>query len=193
MPSLKDKFLNQENFYLAFKKVSHYYNQSNEWFDLFELSDYEANLETNLSRLIQELTEETYIPKPIEPLPFPKKNNKKNHKRFRQYFKIHIEDQIVWIAIVNVIGDFLERKMPFWSYGNRLFQPIWYDLNDNDEVRINKGSLFNSSSNFYKQWNQSWPQYRRNISLTIKIMSQASKFDKEKRVSWLYLARSLFI
>jgi hypothetical protein len=185
MRDLQSRFLNQENFYLAFKKLSHYYNQSNEWFDLIELSDYEANLETNLSRLISELTEENYSPKDIEPIPFPKKNDKNGKHRIRPYFKISIEDQLVWIAIVNVIGEFLEKKMPFWSYGNRLFQPIWYEQDENGEVEIKKGSLVNSSSNFYKKWNQSWPQYRRNISLTVKVMANGSRFketdlDEEK-------------
>jgi hypothetical protein len=179
MKDLKSRFLNQENFYLAFKKLSHYYNQSNEWFDLIELSDYEANLETNLSRLISELTEGSYKPKEIEPIPFPKKNDKNDKHRIRPYFKIAVEDQLVWIAIVNVIGKFLEKKMPFWSYGNRLFQPIWYEQDENGEVKIKKGDFINSSANFYKQWNQSWPQYRRNISLTVKVMANGSNFKEE--------------
>lgn len=184
MEDLKSKFLNQENFYLAFKKLSNYYNQSNEWFDLIELSDYEANLQTNLSKLILKLTEENYSPNRIEPLPFPKRNKDKE-QRIRPYFKIDVEDQIVWIAIVNVIGRFLEPKMPFWSYGNRLYQPIWYDEDKKGRIKVNKGSVVNSSPNFYKQWNQSWPQYRRNILLTIKVMANGSSFkeadlDEEK-------------
>jgi len=179
MDDIKSRFLNQENFYLAFKKLSNYYSKSNEWFDLIEMSDYEANLETNLSRLILKITDKVYSPSTIEPLPFPKQNNKENKKRIRQYFKISIEDQIVWIAIVNVIGSFLEPKMPFWSYGNRLFQPMWYDEDEYEKVRINKGSLVNSSSNFYKQWNQSWPQYRRNIAMTIKVMAKGTGFKEE--------------
>lgn len=172
MPNLEQQFLEKENFYLAFKRLSYYLKQSNEWYDPIDLSTYEANLETNLYKLIEKIKSNEFSTQPIEPLPFPKKNSKENQERLRQYFKISIEDQIVWIAIVNVIGKFFEERMPFWSYGNRLFQPIWYDENG----KLTRGGYTNSASNFYRKWNQSWPFYRRHISMTIKTMGLKSNF-----------------
>ena len=174
MGNLEQQFLNKENFYLAFKRLNYYLQQSNEWHDPIELAKYEANLETNIYKLIEELKNGEYSTKEIEPLPFPKKNNFNGSQQLRQYFKIHIEDQLVWIALVNIIGGYLEEKMPFWSYGNRIFQPIWYDENN----KLIKGSFKNSSANLYRKWNQSWPFYRRHISMTIKTMGLKSKFTK---------------
>ena len=178
MDDLKSKFINEDNFYSAFKKLNHYLRQSNEWYNPIELSEYEANLATNISRLKRAIEDGTYNPHPIEPLPFPKKNNKKNEERLRQYFRINIEDQLVWIAIVNVIARFIEPKMPFWSYGNRLFVPIWYE-EENNKPKLKKGGYANASENLYRKWNQSWPFYRRHIAMTIKTMGFNSRFKIE--------------
>ena len=55
MGNLEQQFLNKENFYLAFKRLNYYLQQSNEWHDPIELAKYEANLETNIYKLIEEL------------------------------------------------------------------------------------------------------------------------------------------
>lgn len=34
---------------------------------------------------------------------------------------IHVEDQIVWMAVYGVLGPYFEEDMLAWSYGNRLF------------------------------------------------------------------------
>lgn len=175
MDDLKSRFINQENFYLAFKKVKYYFTQLNEWYDPVELSSYEAILSSNISRLLNDIKNETYTPHAIEPLPFPKKNDSDGKERIRQYFKIHIDDQIVWMAITNIIGSFLEEKMPFWSYGNRLYRPVWFD-----NGTVVKGSYTTTSEHIYRKWNQSWPFYRRHISMTIKTMAFNKKFTKEK-------------
>ena len=95
MDDLKSKFINIDNFYSAFKKLNQYLKESNEWYNPIELSEYEANLATNLNRLKNSVENGTYKPHSIEPLPFPKKNNKNNEERLRQYFRINIEDQLV--------------------------------------------------------------------------------------------------
>ena len=152
MDDIKSKFINIDNFYSAFKKLNQYLKQSNEWYNPIELSEYEANLATNLNRLKKSVEDGTYKPHSIEPLPFPKKNDKNNEERLRQYFRINIEDQLVWIAIVNVIARFVEPKMPFWSYGNRLFVPIWYE-EENNKPKLKKGGYVNASGNLYRKWN----------------------------------------
>lgn len=37
----------------------------------------------------------------------------------------------------------------------------------------------NTSANYYRKWNQSWPLYRRHISMTIKIMALNIGFKSE--------------
>jgi hypothetical protein len=175
MNDLESKFLNEENFYIAFKKLNHYLKQSNEWYNPVELASFEANLSTNLSNIRIALKEGTYQPNAIEPLPFPKKNDSDGNGRVRQYFRISIADQIVWIAITNIIGVFLEPRMPSWSYGNRLFVPTWFEEQEG-KLKMEKGALRNNSANYYRKWNQSWPLYRRHISMTIKIMALNTGF-----------------
>lgn len=177
MDDLKSRFLNEENFYIAFKKLSHYLRQSNEWYNPVELSSYEANLSTHIFKLIKTIEEGNYKPRKIELLPFPKKN-KNDIERIRQYFRINIEDQLVWIALVNIIGSFLEDQMPFWSYGNRLFRRIWFTDLSGGKKSKNIGSCGSNSVNLYRKWNKSWPLYRRNISLTIKTMGYNIEFSE---------------
>ena len=179
MNDLESKFLNEENFYLAFKKLNHYLKHSNEWYNPVELASFEANLSTNLYMIRNALKEGTYKTSAIEPLPFPKKNSIDGNSRIRQYFKISISDQIIWIAITNVIADFLERQMPSWSYGNRLFVPTWFEEEDG-KLKMVKGALRNTSANYYRKWNQSWPLYRRHISMTIKIMALNTGFKSNQ-------------
>jgi len=178
MADFKDKFLDKENFYIAFKKLKGFFQQYNEWFNPLEFSSYEANLATNIYNLINQLKEEKYTPKPIQPLPFPKKNNKDNEQRLRQYFRISLDDQLIWIAITNVIGLSLEKQMPFWSYGNRLYRQVWFE-EENGQMKLRKGNYTNSSEHYYRKWNQSWPFFRRHISMTIKTMAYNKSFKIE--------------
>ena len=41
----------------------------------------------------------------------------------RIYYEIPFEYQVGWTAIVQVLGPVLEKRMPRWSFGNRLFRP----------------------------------------------------------------------
>ena len=176
--SLQTRFVDIENFYLAFKKLKHHFSQGNEWYNPVELAAFEANLGTNIYKLKKEVEENNYRPHPLELLPFPKKAKKNKEAEIRQYFRPHLEDQIVWIAIVNVIGRFVEEQIPFWSYGNRMFQPVWVE-NEDGKDRIIRGSFSSGSSNLYRKWNQSWPFYRRHISMTIKTMGYNSRFEAD--------------
>lgn len=179
MPDLQDRFLDRENLYLAFKKLKHYLSQNNEWYNPVELSTYEANLATNIYNLKVALESGEYKPKPLEILPFPKKRDHKGNLRIRQYFRPNLEDQIVWIAITNVIAYLVEPKIPAWSFGNRLFRRTFIEFNDG-EKDIKQGTYFNDSFNYYNTWPQSWPRYRRHIALTIKVMGLNNSFKDEK-------------
>lgn len=178
MPSYQDRFLNKENFYLAFKKLRQYLDQANEWYNQVELEAYEAQLPSKIFRLLEEIENRTYRPKEIQPLPFPKKN-KEDAKEMRPYFRVSLDDQLIWIAIINVIGEAVESKLPFWNYGNRLYRPLWYENDEKGVKKLQKGGFANSSSWFYRKWNQSWPLYRRHVSIAIKVMAHNANFSTE--------------
>ncbi|WP_207424301.1 RNA-directed DNA polymerase [Desertivirga brevis] len=178
MSNYTQRFLNKENFYLAFKKLRQYLVQANEWYNPVELEAYEAQLPYKIYRLIKEIEENTYTPQAIEPFPFPKKN-KGDAQEMRPYFRISLDDQLIWIAIINIIGEAVDTKLPFWNYGNRLYRPLWYELDKDGINSLQKGRVANTSQRLYRKWNQSWPLYRRHISMTIKVMSRNKNFQPE--------------
>lgn len=188
MPSIDDRLLDRENFYFAFKKLSHYLQQAHEWYNPVELAAFEANLNATIYRIRNEIKDRSYRPKPIELLPFPKKSNK-SAAMLRPYYKVSLEDQLVWALIAHIIGDKLEAHMPFWSYGNRLYRPLWYEFKDGTRS-LKTGLVKNTSENLYRRWNQSWPRYRRHISIVIKTMTYGQTFtiqqlDDEKEAELL--------
>jgi len=70
------------------------------------------------------------------------------------------------LAVVNIIGNSLDYRMPWWSYGHRLYVPVWKNKSNQWEI----GWYTHSKGQLYRSWNQSWPFFRRHISLTAKIM-----------------------
>lgn len=177
MLRLEDQFLDKENFFIAFKKISFYIKQLNEWYDPLVLAEYEATLPKRIADIIDLIKKDQYTPKPIEPLPFPKKSSSTGEKRIRPYYNISLDDQLIWMAIVNVIGKYVEDQMPDWSYGNRLYRPVWFEKNTHDErIIFKKGSLKNTSKYVYRKWGQSWPLYKRHIALTIKVLAKTTHF-----------------
>ncbi|MBI2258645.1 MAG: RNA-directed DNA polymerase [Flavobacteriia bacterium] len=150
-----------------------HYSQSNEWYDPIELYSFEANLATNIFLLIERVKNENFEAHKIHLLPFPKAN-KNGANKIRPFYKINIEDQIIWLAVVNVIGDFFESNFQSWNYGNRLYRPIWFTENSDGSSEINKGSTKNTSSYIYRKWSQSWPFFRRHINMTIRALSKGN-------------------
>ncbi|MDY0201882.1 MAG: RNA-directed DNA polymerase [Tenuifilaceae bacterium] len=173
MGKLIEKIIRTENLYWAWNKVKNSFRVGDIWYDQIELSLFEACLYEELEKIIQDIISGTYVLYPIKPLPFPKGVDKENGSpRVRQTFEIHVRDQVTWTAIVNVIGESLDYKMPWWSYGHRLYVPVWKDIESN---LWNIGWYRHSKGYLYRKWNQSWPLFRRNISLTAKIMCQQKK------------------
>ena len=177
MSNLIEKIINPENLHWAWKKVKNSFQVGDIWYDEIELTTFEANLYDELERIKDEIQSNTYTLKPIRPLPFPKGCEKETGKpRVRQTFEISISDQVVWMAVVNVIGSSLDYKMPWWSYGHRLYVPVSKGKNG----LWNIGWYRHSKGLLYRKWNQSWPLFRRNISLTAKIMCVNKSNPNEK-------------
>lgn len=173
----------KENLILAWRRVENSYHHGDVWFDELELSAYKFNLLDNIDRLSEKMKTGTYKMRPIKPAPYPKGNkivkddgeNKHEELRVRQSFCIHVEDQIVWMAVYGVLGPYFEENMPAWSYGNRLFLNTWKDENGH---WIN-GVYRTTSKLFYRKWQQGWPLYRHMLAACIKRKAFPGKKDEE--------------
>jgi len=129
MAALKNLLLS-ENLHMAWAKVRRYYATTDAWYDELAVAKFEANLESELMSIRDQFSRGTYSLSPLLPLPQPKKPDPDGHPKVRQAFWVQVRDQVAWAAFVNVIGPMLEEKMPTWSYGNRLYRPVWYDSRD---------------------------------------------------------------
>lgn len=173
----------RENLILAWRRVENSYHHGDVWFDELELSAYKFNLLNNIEKLSEKMKTGTYQMRPIKPAPYPKgkkvvKDDGENgHEelRVRQSFCIHVEDQIVWMAVYGVLGPYFEEDMPAWSYGNRLFLNTWKDENGH---WIN-GVYRTTSKLFYRKWQQGWPLYRHMLAACIKRKAFSGKKDDE--------------
>ena len=174
MGNLIEKIIDTENLHRAWKKIKNCFRTGDVWFDEIELTSFEANLSFNLEKIKNEIKSCSYILSPITPLPFPKGVDKINGTaKVRQTFDICVKDQVVWVAVVNIIGDSLDYSMPWWSYGHRLYIPVWKNKDERWEI----GWYTHSRGQLYRSWNQSWPLFRRHISLTAKIMCRKKEIS----------------
>ena len=176
MISLIRQIVNRENLLWAWNKAKTLYRPGDIWFNEISVSNFEANLGNELENIKSQLIEGTYRLSPITPVAFPKGADK-NGPRTRQTFDIAVRDQVTWLAITNIIGPTLDYRMPFWSYGNRLFISVFYKFNEaskKDEIKF--GWYRNSSTHLYRNWNQSWPLYRRHVAITARIMANQKLF-----------------
>lgn len=173
----------RENLILAWRRVENSYHHGDVWFDELELSAYKFNLLNNIEKLSEKMKTGTYQMGPIKPAPYPKGKkvvkddgrNEHEELRVRQSFCIHVEDQIVWMAVYGVLGPYFEEDMPAWSYGNRLFLNTWKDEKGN---WIN-GVYRTTSKLFYRKWQQGWPLYRHMLAACIKRKAFPGKKDEE--------------
>lgn len=166
MGKLIEKIIETENLHWAWKKVKNCFQVGDIWYDEIELASFEADLYNKLEEIKLELKKGDYVLSTIKPLPFPKGCDIDGKSRVRQTFEISVKDQVVWMAVVNIIGNSLDYIMPWWSYGHRLYLPIWKNKDEKWEL----GWYTHSKGILYRKWNQSWPLFRRNVSLTAKIM-----------------------
>ena len=129
-----NNLLLHENLHMAWAKVRRYYATTDAWYDELAVAQFEANLESEFMSIRDQFSRGPYSLAPLVPLPQPKKADSEGNPKVRQAFWVQVRDQVAWAAFVNVIGPMLEEKMPTWSYGNRLYRPVWYDTPDSHPV-----------------------------------------------------------
>ncbi len=94
-------------------------------------------------------------------MPIPKKP-KNGILRLRQFFQVPFRDQVAWIAVVNVIGPTLDRLLPAWVYGYRLYRSPYAPGSPKDSQQLEK-SYTHWSGNLYRDFKDSFPLYRRHF------------------------------
>lgn len=165
-----------ENLYWAWNKARNAFRPGDVWYDEIEIAGFESNLHENLLQISREIISGKYKLQPLRPAAFPKSQSKDGEPRTRQTFWVSIKDQVTWLAVVNIIGSDLDYKMPFWSFGNRLYLSVWYEQIDENSKEIKFGWYRNTRGLIYRKWTQSWPLFRRAISITSKIIAYRDKF-----------------
>ena len=171
MSKFFDDIADQLNLRWAWEKVRNEAQPGDIWFDEIELAAFELELERNLASIAQEFRKGDYEPSPLKPLPFPKHPDKEGNPRIRQMFQVAIRDQVAWVAVVNIVGPYVDVEMPVWSYGHRLYRTIWVEK-DKDGLRRRKiGRYRHSSGRLYLPFQQSWPVFRRHIYLATRAMT----------------------
>lgn len=180
--NLIDKITNRENLYWAWEKTKFFYKPGDVWFDEIEIAGFEANLEQEFNSIIKDIRKGNYLLHKIKPIGFPKSPDNEGNLRTRQTFWVSVRDQVTWIAIINIIGPYLDEQMPFWSYGNRLYISVFYDKDDAGNKAIRFGHYRNTSKHLLRKWNQSWPMFRKHIALTIKKMCNQPLDADEKEL-----------
>jgi hypothetical protein len=169
MNILVKKIIDHNNLYWAWEKAKSFYKPGDIWFNEIEVAAFESNLANELSSIREDIKNNSYKLAFIKPVAYPKGRNDEG-PRTRQTFWVSVRDQVVWLAVVNIIGRYLDSKMPFWSYGNRLYITMFYD----DILRF--GYYRNTTQYTYRKWSQSWPLYRRHINITTKYLTKENAF-----------------
>ncbi len=164
----------------AWRKVRRAYQAADSLYDQSALAAFELDLEAQLEGIRADFEAGRWSNQPIRLVPQPKTPDKQGLPRMRQFFEVAVRDQVAWAAIATVFGPELDRKMPAWSYGNRLFRAAWYDTEPatGKASRLNIGPYRHAAGHLYRRFKHSWPLYRRHISLTARRMVN-DRIDRE--------------
>ncbi|MBI1208190.1 MAG: hypothetical protein GC191_13005 [Azospirillum sp.] len=174
-----ERLLLPENLNYAWLKARSLYRGADGYIDAGELAEFELDLERRLFDIRRQFENANYRLKKLRPLPRPKKIGK-DRPVDRQYYHVAVEDQVAWIAVVNALGPDLDKKMPPWSYGNRLYRPAWYETSENRLSTLEIGPYRHASGHLYRKFQHSWPLFRRHVTLTARMMVARRRLRREE-------------
>lgn len=171
MNNLLDQIIAPDNIMWAWQKARKAFSIGDIWYCNYQLSKFEANLDEEIKSIAKDIKEGKYRQEKLQICPFPKGYDQDDLKpRARQAFYISVRDQVTWLAVCNIIAPILDKQMPTWSYGNRIYRPAWYEQKQ-DKRELIIGNYRNSNGYIYRKWKQSWPLFRKHITATLKIMA----------------------
>lgn len=170
--SVINSIIELENLHWAWEKIKYFYSQEDFWSDALEIATFQANYEDELQDIKNAIKKGTYKLTPIKPIFFPKKADDEGKTQNRQMFWIALKDQLVWLAVMNIVGKYYDCQMPYWSYGNRLYISMFPDKEFSTEEKITweYGPYRNTTKKTYRSFGQSWPRFRKDIYITSKVI-----------------------
>ncbi len=172
------RLLHPSNLNYAWAKAKRQFNLDDGYVDRGEIAEFELDLERRLKKIHKRFASGSYYLTKLKPLPRPKKYEGQDPIN-RQYYHVAIDDQVAWIALVNVLGPELDKLMPAWSYGNRIFRNAWYELDEDESSSVLEiGPYRHSSGHLYRKFQHSWPLFRRHVALTARKMVRSKKLDE---------------
>lgn len=183
-----NRLLLPENLIYAWRKAKRLYRMADGYIDRAEVYAFELNLEDELALIQKQFEKGIYKTKKLRPLPRPKKLNKNGEPIDRQYYHIAVQDQVAWIAVVNALGPEIDKMMPSWSYGNRLYRPAWYEEDNEAASKLEIGPYRHANGHLYRKFQHSWPLFRRHVALSAKNMTRPIKREDLERADQLALA-----
>ena len=167
MQNLLERVCDQLNLRWAWEKVKKASVPGDIWIDEAALASFELHLGSELTSLADDLRRGRYTLAPLRPMSFPKNPDAEGKARVRQYFNFSVRDQVAWTAVVNVVGPYVDARMPAWSYGNRLFRSTWIEEGPNGTKRRKIGPYRHTSGRIYRPFQQAWPLFRRHVALAV--------------------------
>ncbi|PUE65476.1 RNA-directed DNA polymerase [Arcobacter caeni] len=169
--SIISEIVEVENLHWAWTKAKAFFAKNEYWYDQIAISNFSANYENELKQIQTDIMRNKYKLEPIRPIFFPKGLDEQGKPRNRQMFLINVRDQVVWLAVMNIIGKYYDKLMPFWSYGNRLYISMFPDgRTQTGKIKWGYGNYRNTTTNTYRNFQQSWPRFRKDIHLISKLM-----------------------
>ena len=152
------------------------------WYDETDFLAFKFRLDQNIEELREDVIGRTYRTTQIRPIPFPKGLSEEQEPRVRLAYSIAMRDQLLWVAVCNLLGPITEKLMPGWSFGNRLYVPMWREKSDKDgnKGEWKCGDFMNSYPFIYKKWKQSWPRFRKVLSASLKYMAIGKSLENAR-------------
>lgn len=175
MHSFVSQVCDQQNMRWAWEKVKRASVPGDIWIDEADLAYFEVHLGRELQSLGDDLLSRKFRMSPIRPMAFPKNPDGDGNPRVRQYFHFTVRDQVAWAAVVNVLGRYVDARMPVWSYGNRLFRSAWIEEDIHGKKIRKIGPYRHSSGRIYRPFQQAWPLFRRHVALAVSAAAQGHK------------------
>lgn len=174
------------NLYQAWRKLEKSISYTDVWYDETTFLEFKYRLDENIELIQADVLNGNYRLTPIRPIPFPKGSDE-NGPRVRLAYSIAMRDQLIWVALCNLLGPITEKKMPGWSFGNRLFVPMWKERSNNNSEKTEWrcGDYMNSYPFIYKKWKQSWPRFRKVLCASLKFMALGTSLNKSNNSNTL--------
>lgn len=105
------------NLYQAWRKLEKSISYTDVWYDETTFLEFKYKLDENIELIQTDVLGGNYRLTPIRPIPFPKGSDE-NGPRVRLAYSIAMRDQLIWIALCNLLGPITEKKnarMEFWQ------------------------------------------------------------------------------